>query len=219
MMTEIFNKIHNKLDDLSLNISKQYNWDLEEFSYLYPILKSEASIHDFINTHIQPRHCNHILFECGCRENILTEENIREICKFKIGIIEEKAILIIIQQQIPFVYDQDNKAIICKNDSETYTLEEFIEILKENIPVEWTKQFIYYSKTIEALEHNDDEMDIYIFKKISNIFNPLSSPLKNPYFYKIAMMTPERLKNWIYLYMKPKEAFPGQIYYDVEEEV
>lgn len=219
MMAEVFDEIHNTLDDLSLNISKQYNWDLEELSYLYPILKSEAKIHDFINTYIQPRRCKHILFECECRETILTEENIREICKHKMSHIEEKAILAIIQQQLPFVYDQDDKAIINKNNSETYTLEEFIEQIRVNIPIEWTKQYIYYSKIIEALEHCDSEMDIYIFKKLDMIFNPLSSPLKNPYFYKITNMTTCLLEKLIYSYMKPKEVFPGQIYYDIEEEV
>ena len=40
---------------------------------------------------------------------------------------------------------------------------------------------------------------------------------KNTYFYKIVNVTPEQLKDWIYLYMKPREVYPGQIYYDVEE--
>ena len=218
-MAHIFQAIHDELNDLSLNISKECNWDIEELSYLYPILKSEATIHDYINNYIQPKRCKHILFDCECREIKFTEENIREICKCKLDRIEEKAVLLILQRYLPFVYDQDYKTIIDKNKSETYTLEEFIQTIKEGIPVEWTKQYIYYSKTIEALEKCEPDIDIYIFKKIDIIFNPLSSPKGNPYFYKIVNLTPDVLKNWIYLYMKPKEAFPGQVYYDIEEEI
>ena len=219
MLAQVFEEIHDALDDLSLNISREYKWDIEELSYLHPILKSEAAIHDYINKHIQPKRCNHLLFECECRETKLTEENIREICKSKMDRIEEKAILLILQQQLPFVYDQEHKSIIDKNNSNTYTLEEYIELAKENIPIEWTKQYIYYSKTIEALEEYEPNLDIYIFKKLEKIFNPLSSPNKNPYFYKIVNMTSEELKDWIYMYMKPREVYPGQIYYDVEEVV
>lgn len=219
MLAQVFEEIHESLNDLSLNISREYKWDVEELSYLYPILRSEATIHDYINKNIQPKRCNHILFECECRETKLTEENIREICKSKMDRIEEKAILLILQKQAPFIYDQDHTSIIDKNSSNTYTLEEYIEYIKEKIPIEWTKQYIYYSKTIEALEEYEPNLDIYIFKKLEKIFNPLSSPNKNPYFYKIVTITPEQLKDWIYLYMKPREVYPGQIYYDVEEEV
>lgn len=219
MLAQVFEEIHDALDDLSLNISREYKWDIEELSYLHPILKSEAAIHDYINQNIQSKRCNHILFECECRETKLTEENIREICKSKMDSIEEKAILLILQQQLPFVYDQEHKSIIDKNNSNTYTLEEYIKLAKENIPIEWTKQYIYYSKTIEALEEYEPKLDIYIFKKLEKIFNPLSSTSKNPYFYKIVHITPEQLKDWIYMYMKPREVYPGQIYYDVEEVV
>ncbi len=219
MLAQVFEEIHDALDDLSLNISREYKWDIEELSYLHPILKSEAAIHDYINKHIQLKRCNHLLFDCECRETKLTEENIREICKSKMDRIEEKAILLILQQQLPFVYDQEHKSIIDKNNSNTYTLEEYIELAKENIPIEWTKQYIYYSKTIEALEEYEPKLDIYIFKKLEKIFNPLSSPNKNPYFYKILHMTSDELKDWIYMYMKPREVYPGQIYYDVEEVV
>ena len=53
MSRHVFEEIHDSLDDISLNISRQYKWDIEELTYLYPILKSEANIHDYINTHIK----------------------------------------------------------------------------------------------------------------------------------------------------------------------